>query len=299
MEDKPALKRDRAFGLSRARRVLAGAALALAMGTGGAMAQVALEVKALEVPAEVAPLMQEWTVGTWSVDRVEGCFWAYFSCYETQETYNAGIEPKYPLPLNEEARAFHDKVVAALGEGRSIFDPNSQCYPSGMPDRAFSGFKFVPGPAGDRIYLILGGNDFRTIWMDGREMPKRQPHEYTYNGDSIGHWEGNTLVIETRNITGPNTAISPNEPKSDNFWVIERWTPVSADKLSSEVTFKDEDRFTDTYTETFTFTRNPKGETGPQPRACIPGEGQRYFAADDGTLLLTGPGGAPLEKAED
>ncbi len=296
MDGKSAVTRagSHAFGFTAAKRLLAGAALVLAIGSGGAVAQTALEV-----PETVAPLLADWVQGTWAFQTAEGCFNAYYSCYESQEAYNAGIEPKYPLPLNEEARAYHNEVVKALGEGRSIFDPDSQCYPQGMPGRARSGFKFVPGPTGDRIYLILNGAEFRTIWMDGREMPERKPHEYTYNGDSIGHWEGDTLVIETRNITGPNTAIPPNTPKSDNFWVVERWTPVSGDEITAEITFKDEERFTDSYTETFTVKRNPEGETGAQPRACIMGDGQRYYAAEDGTLELTGPGGAPLEKAED
>lgn len=270
------------------------AALALTCAAPGVMAQTVQPV-----PEKVAGLMSDWVQGTWGVAPVEGCFSFYFGCYESQEAYNAGVEPKHPLPLNEEARAFHDEVVKALGEGRSIFDPDSQCYPGGMPSRARSGFKLVPGPTGDRIYLIINGSEFRTIWLDGRAMPERQPYEYTYNGDSIGHWEGDTLVVETRNVTGPNTAIPPNEPKSDSFWIVEKWTPVSADEISAEITFMDEERFTEPYTEAYTLKRNPKGETGAQPRACIPGEGQRYFTGTDGAFELRGPGGAVLEKAED
>lgn len=294
MQETKTVKRPRVATAMRLALGAAGLAFSLALATSGAMAQTTLQV-----PEKVAALLPDWVVGTWAFQTPEGCFSAYYSCYESQEAYNAGVEPNFPLPLNEEARAFHNEVVAALGEGRSIFDPDSQCYPAGVPSRAKAGFKFVPGPAGDRIYLILAGNEFRTIWMDGRAMPERQPHEFTYNGDSIGHWEGDTLVIETRNVTGPNTAIPPNTPKSDDFWMVERWTPVSADEITAEITFMDEQKFTAPYTETFTVKRNAKGETGGQPRACIPGEGQRYFAAEDGTLELRGPGGATLEKAED
>ncbi|AKR56891.1 hypothetical protein XM25_14040 [Devosia sp. H5989] len=277
-------------------KMAAGALLAAAIAVTPAAAAASKSIP--YIPEKFADMVADWETGTWQVKEPDGCFWAYWGCFASQETYNAGVPAKFPLPLNAEAAAENAKVVAALGEGKSIFDPNSQCFPQGLPDRAKTNFKWVNTT--DRFYMMINGGEFRTIYMDGREMPERLAHEYTYNGDSVGHWEGDTLVIESRNITGPNTAISPNVPKSDNFWVIERWTPVSADELDVEVTFKDEDRFTDSFTYAFKYIRNAKGDTSPQPRACIMGEGQRYYAdPTTGELKLTGPNGAPLEKAED
>ncbi|MGC4028457.1 MAG: hypothetical protein QM696_06275 [Steroidobacteraceae bacterium] len=249
------------------------------------------------IPKQYAQWLSAWETGTWQV-MYGGCVDVYWGCFKSQNSYNAGELPRWPLPLNAEAAAANKVVVDALGQGKSLFDPDSQCYPLGMPNRARSSFKFVAQP--DRFYLILSGNEFRTIWMDGRPMPKRDPVDYSYNGDSIGHWENGTLVIETRNIVGENTAIAPNVPKSDNFWVIERWTPISADRIDLNVTFKDEERFTAPYSETLQLKRNPTGETPPQPMACIPGVGQRYQPnPETGELELSGPGMAPLEQAED
>ncbi len=94
--------------------------------------------------------------------------------------------------------------------------------------------------------------------------------------------------------------LTGNVPKSDNFWVIERWTPISPDRMDLTVTFKDEERFTAPVSETLQFRRNPQGETSPQPMTCIPGVGQRYQPnPETGELELSGPGMVPLELAED
>ncbi|AEQ50190.1 hypothetical protein [Pelagibacterium halotolerans] len=272
--------------------------LAVTIPMSGALAQS--EEMSTDIPEAWAEFLPQYVIGEWDVETNEGCFSAYFNCYESQEAYNAGIEPKTPFPLTEEARAFHDEVVANLGEGRSTYDPNALCYPQGMPDDARDNFTLLPDPRGDRWYLLNSPEQVRTVWLDGREMPERETYDYTFWGDSVGHFEGDTLVIETRNITGPNSAISPNTPKSDNFWVIERWTPVSADEMTVEITFMDEERFTEPYTESFTASRDPEGDIGRPSDPCITGVGQRYIPdPETGEQLLTGPGGMALEFAEE
>ncbi|MGC4028459.1 MAG: hypothetical protein QM696_06285 [Steroidobacteraceae bacterium] len=250
------------------------------------------------IPAQYAAWLPAWETGTWENVFPEGCYWGYWGCFKDQDSYNAGVPPRYPLPLNQEAEAANHRVVEALGQGRAIFDPDSQCHPRAMPNVARSTIKFIAQP--DRYYFILGGDEFRTIWMDGRPMPVKDAVDYTYNGDSVGRWEGGVLVIETRNMVGMNTAISPNVPKSDSFWVIERWKPVSADLIDVTVTFKDEERFTAPYSQSFQYRRNPTGDTPPQPMACVAGVGQRYQPnPQTGELELSGPGMTPLETAED
>lgn len=264
------------------------------------------------VPARYAPWLEDWETGSWAFgyateEETRECSRLYWGCYKGQNEYNAGQIGRWPFALNEEAAAFDRKVRTLLSQGVSFFDPDAQCYPTGMPNSArgsiFGGMSMVLQK--DRYYLMMNGRDYtqftvRTIWMDGRPMPPKQPHQYTYNGDSIGRWEGGTLVIETRNIIGANTAIAPNTPKSDNFWVIEKWTPRSADVIDVEVTFKDEERFTAPFTQSFQFKRDPKGEVPVEPEVCIPGVDQRYQPdPETGELKLSGPGMVPLEKAED
>jgi hypothetical protein len=84
-----------------------------------------------------------------------------------------------------------------------------------------------------------GGN--RVIFMDGR--PHLPPKIKSYLGDSRGHWEGNTLVIETTNFDqgfrGSNR---------DTYRMIERITRVDAKNLRREITFDDPKTWTKPWT---------------------------------------------------
>lgn len=94
--------------------------------------------------------------------------------------------------------------------------------------------QIVQGPKSIGIYMeddhAGGGN--RVIFMDGR--PHLPPAVRSYLGDSRGHWEGNTLVVETTNFLqgfrGSNV---------ETYRMIERFTRVDANNLRREITFDD------------------------------------------------------------
>jgi hypothetical protein len=246
----------------------------------------------------VAAMTPQFEKGTWGLLQ-PGCFLPFFNCYTSQETYIDGEVPKTPFPLNPEWAADFKRIQDALKEGLSVFDPDALCHPAGIPYKLRSG-NFTFSFQENRIYVIWGGLlDYRVIHMDGRKIPTVDPVMYTYNGYSVGRWEGNTLVVETRNLRGADTQIGPHVPKSDNFWVVERYTPVSTELMDFEITMKDEDRWTAPYTEKYQIRRNPEGELTPQS-ACISGAGQRYEPDPvTGAMTMTGPGGVALEQAEE
>jgi len=94
--------------------------------------------------------------------------------------------------------------------------------------------QIVQGPKSIGIYMeddhAGGGN--RVIFMDGR--PHLPPTVRSYLGDSRGHWEGNTLVVETTNFEqgfrGSNV---------ETYRMIERYTRVDANNLRREISFDD------------------------------------------------------------
>jgi hypothetical protein len=101
----------------------------------------------------------------------------------------------------------------------------------------------VQSPKSMGIYMeddhAGGGN--RVILMDGR--PHAPPTAKFYLGDSRGHWEGNTLVVETTNFSqgfrGSNI---------ETYKMIERFTRVDATNLRREITFIDPKTWTKPWT---------------------------------------------------
>ena len=101
--------------------------------------------------------------------------------------------------------------------------------------------QIVQGPKSMGIYMeddhAGGGN--RVIFMDGR------PHFNARSvlGDSRGHWEGNTLVVETTNFTQGYRGANP-----DTYKMTERFTRVDANNLRREITFEDPKTWTRPWT---------------------------------------------------
>ena len=124
----------------------------------------------------------------------------------------------------------------------------------------------VQSPKSVGIYMeddhAGGGN--RVIYMDGR--PHAPAKARFYLGDSRGHWEGNTLVIETTNFLqgfrGSN---------SDTYKMIERITRVDSNTLRRDVTFDDPKTWTKPWTVTIEMGRGPDQRHMIYDSACHEG----------------------------
>jgi hypothetical protein len=126
-------------------------------------------------------------------------------------------------------------------------DPQYTCNPLGIP-RSWSAFHVVQTPQVIAlIYESAPGLAARLIYTDGRPHPKDL--DTSFMGDSIGHWEGNTLVVDVAGLNdetwlgggfaGPRFA----SLHSDREHVVERWTRVG-DVLTYEATVDDPVMFT-------------------------------------------------------
>ena len=115
------------------------------------------------------------------------------------------------IPFQPWARAVYD--IRQIDQ----FEPHTRCKASGV-SRQFStpyGTEFVEVPDLQRMYIMDNGgpNSYRIIYLDGRSFPQNiAPTNYGY---SIGHWEGDTLVVETRGL-------------NEKFWMDTRGTPHTA-----------------------------------------------------------------------
>ncbi len=104
--------------------------------------------------------------------------------------------------------------------------------------------RFVQSPEAIAIYHEDGhrGGGYRTIHLDGR--PHLPSHIRQWLGHSIGHWEDDTLVVDTTNFSTGTSFYG----SSENLHLVERFTRVGADLVMYEVTVEDPTVWTSTWT---------------------------------------------------
>jgi hypothetical protein len=139
-----------------------------------------------------------------------------------------------------------------LSAGRG--DPEKLCLPNGVVRVEPLPYKIVQTP---KLVVVLSeGNthSYRRIFTDGR------PHNLdlepnTWNGDSIGHWEGDSLVVDTVGFNDNTWLDSTGKPHSEALHVIERYRRTDPNHLEIGYTLEDPQAFTKPYTFTRTFSR--------------------------------------------
>jgi len=137
-------------------------------------------------------------------------------------------------------------------------DPEANCLPFGIPRGAPYPWRLVQTPT--HYFILYEGNihSFRQIFMDGRKHP--DDPDPTWYGHSIGHWEGETLVIDTVGFNDKFWFDNLGHPHTEKLHTIERYTRTDLGNIRIEVTIDDPKTFTKTWTNTRTFTLRPDWE---------------------------------------
>jgi hypothetical protein len=161
----------------------------------------------------------------------------------------------------------HEAAVAALndarnGEGRadSWLDRSTydRCITRGLPGSMMpaiygNAYQILQTPDSVVIrYEMI--HETRVIPLDGRPHVSKAIRGYL--GDARGHWEGNTLVVETTNFTSRTHFGYNNRYNSESFTLTERFTPVAPGRLQWEVTFNDPQVWTRPFTLAMPLTRD-------------------------------------------
>lgn len=126
-------------------------------------------------------------------------------------------------------------------------DPNNFCLPSGIPEKeaVTSPWKILQAP-GVVIILYESRTIFRQIFTDGRKLPV-DPNP-TWQGYSIGHWEGDTLVTETAGTNGKAWLDTNGHPVTEALKVIEKFHRRDFGHLDLEITIDDPKAYTKPWT---------------------------------------------------
>jgi len=171
--------------------------------------------------------------------------------------------------LQELEALYRPEVYAEMKKQTEVDDPLLRCVPYGIPRAYLSSpwpRQIVQAP-GVTVILTEYYHAFRIIPTDG--TPHRDGMYPTYFGDSVGRWEGDTLVVDAVAFNGKTwlsdrdkpTPASPGVwPTSDALHVVERWRRVDADTLEYQAIVDDPKMLTGTWTTPKAlFTRAPKG----------------------------------------
>lgn len=124
-----------------------------------------------------------------------------------------------------------------------VDNPHIRCLPTGVPRLVAYRlpYKIVQTP-GLIVVLYESGTMFRQIFMDGRQHPKDpQP---TWMGYSVGTWQGDDLVVDTRGFNDQSWLDGAGHPHSDQMRVIERFSRRSVGTMDISVTIDDPRAYT-------------------------------------------------------
>lgn len=147
--------------------------------------------------------------------------------------------PRPLPPFQPWALAVHQKHVQDAKNGIPYSPLTSACVPEGMPAMIFPPgqlpIKILETP-GEVTMLFEEYNAFRTIYLN---VPHAEDPDPTLFGDSVGHWEGDTLVVDTVAIDPITPMESDVYPHTDAIHVVERIRRTGAGTLENKVLIED------------------------------------------------------------
>ena len=154
------------------------------------------------------------------------------------------------LSLTPEAQALRTAYQAVRREDNET----ANCLPPGMPGIMGQPYpmEFLLTP-GKVTIVIEAYTQVRHIYTDGRPLPADPNPEF--HGNSVGRWEGDTLVVETVGFS-PLTSITAGVPFSDKGRIVERFRLTGPDTMTIETTITDPVMLTEPYTTNSTLQRH-------------------------------------------
>jgi hypothetical protein len=142
-------------------------------------------------------------------------------------------------------------------------DPQAQCFPPGVPrvysTRVGSPFEIMQIP-GRVIMFFEYDHLVRQIFTDGRQHP--QDLIPSWMGDSIGRWEGDTLVADTVGFNDKTWLDAVGHPHSEALHLVERIRRVSHDAMNIDMTFDDPMAYTKPWVAHTIFELKPDWNIG-------------------------------------
>ncbi len=139
-----------------------------------------------------------------------------------------------------------------------INDPNLACLPHGIPRLMFVPLPMEIMKVPDKILIYQeAGNQLRQIHMNRGHHADLDPN---YNGDSVGKWDGDTLVVDTIGFNDVTWLDHVGLPHTEALHVVERIHRVDHDTLVDDFTIEDPKAYTKPWTASQTYHLKPGWE---------------------------------------
>ncbi len=158
--------------------------------------------------------------------------------------------PRAQPALKPAYQAIYGRLQAEAAQGAA------SCPWVGLPGIMGYPYPFEILVTPGRITMIFeADSQVRRIWMNRRRHLAPDDLDPSYYGDSIGHWDGDTLVVDT---VGFNTQTTVSgAPHSEQMHIVERIRRRDAKTLEDRITIADPEAFTGPVTQTFVYGRRP------------------------------------------
>lgn len=180
---------------------------------------------------------------------ISGTYWA--TSYSPKIQVIGGGDP----PLNDAGKAAYAKIQAGFKDGSVIDKPRRVCVPDGVPRVLATPYPFeiFQVPAGRVTFLYEMNHQVRSVELD-RPVPTPESliTEPLYNGHSVGHWEGDTLIVESLGYNDRTYLDASGLPHSDEMRTTERIRRIG-NQLEDTITIHDPLMYTRDWQARFTY----------------------------------------------
>jgi len=197
--------------------------------------------------------------------------------------------------LTAPAQATWDHVRAEMKLGHVIQDSTAACVPPGTP-RLMTRVYPIQWLRDDKGYVLVHEYDHQVRWiyMDGRKAPTGDDLIPSFNGYSVGHWEGAELVVDTTGFKAQSEGgwpvwIEPGVHVTPRLKLVERYRLREAGEvLEVELTMTDSDVLAKPWVAIKRFDR--KHDVDLMEFTCLADENEVTFKPDGSTTFkgLTG-----------
>jgi hypothetical protein len=184
-----------------------------------------------------------------------------------------GRSPTAPS-LTPEYMAKWEIIRKSRMSGSYEYDPIANCLPPGMPQMMNMSYGMEVMQTKDKITFFSEWQDaLRRVYLDGRKPSAKVLNDPTYAGYSTGHWEGDTLVVDTVALH-PNSFIDGSSPHSEEMTVKERIRFTAPGILEDRITVNDPKALTKSWETVHTYRRTePRSNDELREFACAEGLG--------------------------